>query len=45
VRGEEYARGRFQLRQLCCLQCGALVDVQVARTGALRPFFRIESAA
>ena len=45
VRGEEYARGRFQLRQLCCLQCGALVDVQVARTGALRPFFRIEPAA
>ena len=33
VRGEDYDRGRFQLRQLCCRHCGGLVDVQVALDG------------
>jgi N-methylhydantoinase B len=42
VRGEDYDRGRFRLRQLCCAECGALVDVQVAMTGAPRPTLSIE---
>jgi hypothetical protein len=42
VRGEDYDRGRFKLRQLCCAECGALVDVQVAMTGAPRPTLSIE---
>ncbi|MEP7303687.1 MAG: hydantoinase B/oxoprolinase family protein, partial [Caldimonas sp.] len=42
VRGEDYDRGRFKLRQLCCAECGSLVDVQVAMTGAPRPTLSIE---
>jgi N-methylhydantoinase B len=42
VRGEDYDRGRFKLRQLCCAECGGLVDVQVAMTGAPRPTLSIE---
>jgi len=38
VRGEDYDTGRFQLRQLCCSNCGSLVDVQVALDGAPRPY-------
>jgi N-methylhydantoinase B len=34
VRGEDYDRGRFRLRQLCCCACGGLVDVQVVLDGA-----------
>jgi len=34
VRGEDYDRGRFRLRQLCCSACGGLVDVQVVLDGA-----------
>ena len=41
VRGEDYDVGRFHLRQLCCANCGALVDVQVALDGAPRPFMQI----
>lgn len=41
VRGEDYDTGRFRLRQLCCSNCGGLVDVQVALDGAPRPYFRI----
>ncbi len=41
VRGEDYDTGRFHLRQLCCGNCGALVDVQVALDGAPRPFMQI----
>lgn len=41
VRGEDYDRGRFSLRHLCCGACGALVDVQVALEGALRPRMRL----
>ena len=41
VRGEDYDRGRFRLRQLCCRACGVLVDVQVAFEGAPRPFMRL----
>ncbi|MFM9882658.1 MAG: hydantoinase B/oxoprolinase family protein, partial [Burkholderiales bacterium] len=37
VRGEDYDRGRFRLRHLCCGHCGELVDVQVALQGAPRP--------
>jgi N-methylhydantoinase B len=37
VRGEDYERGRFQLRHLCCAECAALVDVQVALKDAPRP--------
>ncbi|MFN0305114.1 MAG: hydantoinase B/oxoprolinase family protein [Burkholderiales bacterium] len=37
VRGEDYDRGRFRLRHLCCSHCGGLVDVQVAMQGAPRP--------
>jgi N-methylhydantoinase B len=37
VRGEDYERGRFKLRHLCCAKCAALVDVQVALQGAPRP--------
>ena len=37
VRGEDYDRGRFRLRHLCCGHCGGLVDVQVALQGAPRP--------
>lgn len=42
VRGEDYDRGRFRLRHLCCSNCGGLVDVQVALDGAPRPYFRID---
>lgn len=42
VRGEDYDRDRFKLRQLCCAECGGLVDVQVAMTGAPRPTLSIE---
>ena len=42
VRGEDYDVGRFRLRQLCCSNCGGLVDVQVALDGAPRPYFRID---
>lgn len=41
VRGEDYDVGRFHLRQLCCANCGTLVDVQVALEGAPRPFMQI----
>jgi len=41
VRGEDYDVGRFHLRQLCCANCGTLVDVQVALDGAPRPFMQI----
>ena len=37
VRGEDYDRGRFELRHLCCAHCAALVDVQVALKDAPRP--------
>lgn len=43
VRGEDYDSGRFRLRQLCCSNCGSLIDVQVALQGAPRPFFRIDN--
>ncbi|MFZ5781704.1 MAG: hydantoinase B/oxoprolinase family protein [Pseudomonadota bacterium] len=43
VRGEDYDSGRFRLRQLCCSNCGSLIDVQVALEGAPRPFFRIDN--
>ncbi len=43
VRGEDYDSGRFRLRQLCCSNCGGLVDVQVALEGAPRPYFRIDN--
>ena len=42
VRGEDYDSGRFRLRQLCCGNCGSLIDVQVALQGAPRPYFRID---
>ncbi|MBM3559483.1 MAG: hypothetical protein FJX53_06355 [Alphaproteobacteria bacterium] len=41
VRGEDYDVGRFKLRQLCCANCGTLVDTQVALDGAPRPFMRL----
>ncbi len=41
VRGEDYDRGRFFLRQLICAGCGTLVDSQVALVGAPRPFMRL----
>jgi N-methylhydantoinase B len=34
VRGEAYDRGRFNLRQFVCRNCGGLVDVQVGLDGA-----------
>jgi N-methylhydantoinase B len=37
VRGEDYDRGRFALRHLCCSACGTLVDVQVAYRDAPGP--------
>jgi N-methylhydantoinase B len=37
VRGEDYDRGRFELRHLCCAHCALLVDVQVALKEAPRP--------
>lgn len=37
VRGEDYDRQRFRLRQLCCPRCGGLLDTQVAMTDAPRP--------
>jgi len=43
VRGEDYDRGRFRLRQLCCSGCGTFVDVNVALDGATRPYFRVEN--
>ena len=43
VRGEDYDRGRFRLRQLCCSACGGLIDVQVALEDAPRPYFRIDN--
>ncbi len=42
VRGEDYDRGRFRLRQLCCPGCGGLVDTQVAMDGAPRAAMSIE---
>ena len=45
VRGENYDRGRFRLRQLMCSNCGALTDAQVALTGAPRPFLRLTGTA
>ena len=42
VRGEDYDRGRFKLRQLCCASCGALVETQVALEGAVRPTMSVE---
>jgi N-methylhydantoinase B len=41
VRGEDYDRGRFKLRQLCCGACGGLIDVQVALDGAPRPSVQV----
>jgi N-methylhydantoinase B len=41
VRGEDYEQGRFKLRHLCCVQCGGLVDVQVALEGAPAPIMRM----
>ncbi|MSQ20644.1 MAG: hydantoinase B/oxoprolinase family protein [Betaproteobacteria bacterium] len=41
VRGEDYDRGRFELRHLCCAHCAALVDVQVALKDAPRPTMQI----
>jgi N-methylhydantoinase B len=40
VRGEDYDRGRFQIRMLCCLGCGVLVDVQVAKLKAPRGYMQ-----
>ena len=37
VRGEDYDRGRFRLRQFCCRECGTLFDVQVACGDSPRP--------
>lgn len=42
VRGEDYDRGRFKLRQLCCSHCGALVDTQVCLDGAVRPTMAVD---
>jgi len=42
VRGEDYDRGRFKLRLLCCAECGGLVDAQVALEGAVRPTMSVE---
>jgi N-methylhydantoinase B len=42
VRGEDYNTGRFKLRQLCCGECGGLVDVQVAMDGAPRSTMSVE---
>ena len=44
VRGEDYDRGRFQLRHLCCTNCGGLVDVRVALEGTPPPVMRVEYA-
>lgn len=44
VRGEDYDRERFALRQLCCSACGTLVDVQVAYRDAPRPLMRFAFA-
>jgi N-methylhydantoinase B len=41
VRGEDYDRGRFKLRHLCCSACGTLIDVQVALEGAPQPRMRL----
>ncbi len=41
VRGEDYDRGRFRLRYLCCAHCAALVDVQVALKDAPRPIIQM----
>lgn len=41
VRGEDYDRGRFGLRHLCCSACAALIDVQVALAGAPQPSLRL----
>lgn len=41
VRGEDYDRGRFGLRHLCCSACGGLIDVQVALKGAPQPSLRL----
>jgi N-methylhydantoinase B len=38
VRGEDYDEKRFDLRHLCCPRCGGLFDVQVAQSGASRPY-------
>ena len=40
VRGEDYDSGRFHIRMLCCLGCGVLVDVQVARLKAPRGYMQ-----
>ena len=37
VRGEDYDRGRFRLRQFCCRECGTLFDAQVACDDSPRP--------
>jgi N-methylhydantoinase B len=42
VRGEDYDRGRFRLRQLVCGHCGGLVDVSLAFDGAPPPAMRID---
>ncbi len=42
VRGEDYDRQRFKLRQLCCAHCGGLVDTQVALEGAVRPAMSVD---
>ena len=41
VRGEDYDRGRFHLRQLICPECGGMVDVEVAFEGAPRSLTKI----
>jgi len=42
VRGEDYDSGRFALRELCCGNCGGLIDVQVALDGVAHPGMRID---
>jgi N-methylhydantoinase B len=42
VRGEDYDRQRFRLRQLCCPGCGALVDTQVALADGPRAAASVE---
>jgi N-methylhydantoinase B len=40
VRGEDYDSGRFHIRMLCCLGCGVLIDVQVAKLKAPRGYMQ-----
>jgi N-methylhydantoinase B len=42
VRGEDYDGKRFALRELCCGNCGSLIDVQVALDGVAHPGMRID---